>query len=195
MSHDPKRRSRSTEAEQRFQRLYLDHERDLRAYCRRRLPTADVDDALAEVFVVAWRKIDSLPGPAEVRPWLFGVARNVVRNLERQARRRKRLRDKAMGTTDRSRHEAGPEVAVMLRGDSEMVLAALATLKRADQEVLRLSKWEELTPAEIALVLRISPEAAGMRVKRASARMAKALYWAGYRHTGQSSSSSKKGKG
>jgi RNA polymerase sigma-70 factor (ECF subfamily) len=171
----------------------LDHERDLRTYCRRRLPAADVDDALAEVFVVAWRKIDSLPVPAEVRPWLFGVARNVVRNLDRQARRRKRLWGKAMETTDPARYEAGSEVAVVQRSDAEIVLAALATLKRADQEVLRLSKWEELTPAEIALVLRISPEAAGMRVKRASARMAKALYRAGYRHPGGNSSFSNEG--
>ena len=185
--HGPKPRSSETEADQRFRRLYLDHERDVRNYCRRRLPTADVDDAVADVFVVAWRRIDSLPVPAEVRPWLFGVARNVVRNLEREARRRQRLWGKAAATADRSRREAGPEVAVVRLGDAETVLAALGTLKPADQEVLRLSKWEELTPAGIALVLRISPAAAGMRVKRASARMANALDRVGYQHRGGSS--------
>ncbi len=185
--HGPKRRSSQTAAERRFRNLYMDHERDVRNYCRRRLPIADVGDAVADVFVVAWRKIDLLPIPAEVRPWLFGVARNVVRNLERQARRRQRLRGKAAATADRSHHEAGPEVAVVRLGDAAAVLAALATLKPADREILRLSKWEELPPAEIALVLRISPEAAGMRVKRASARMANALDRAGYQHRGGSS--------
>lgn len=77
------RRSSESDADGRFRRLYVDHERDVRNYCRRRLRTGDVDDAVADVFVVAWRKIESLPIPAEVRPWLFGVARNVVRNLER----------------------------------------------------------------------------------------------------------------
>ncbi len=185
--HGPKRRSSETDADRRFRNLYLDHERDVRSYCRRRLPNADVHDAVADVFVVAWRKIDSLPVPAEVRPWLFGVARNVVRNLEREARRRQRLWGKAAATADRSGHEAGPEVAVMRLGDAETVLAALATLKPADREILQLSKWEELTPAGIAFVLRISPEAAGMRVKRASARMASALDRAGYQHRGGSS--------
>ncbi len=187
LSNGPKRHSSEAEADQRFRRLYLDHERDVRNYCRRRLPTTDVDDAVADVFVVAWRKIDALPGPAEVRPWLFGVARNVVRNLERAARRRQRLWGKAAATADRSRPEAGPEEAVVRLGDVETVLAALATLKPADREILRLSNWEELTPAEIALVLRISPAAAGMRVKRASARMANALDRGGYQHRGGSS--------
>jgi RNA polymerase sigma-70 factor (ECF subfamily) len=168
----------------------LDHERDVRNYCRRRLPATDVDDAVADVFVVAWRKIDSLPTPAEVRPWLFGVARNVVRNLERGARRRQRLWGKAAATADQSRLEAEPEVAVVRLHDTEAVLTALATLKPADQEILRLSKWEDLTPAEIALVLRVSPEAVGMRIKRASARMANALDRAGYQHRGGSSGSS-----
>jgi len=190
--HGPKHRSSGTEADQRFRRLYLDRERDVRNYCRRRLPAIDVDDAVADVFVVAWRKIDSLPVPAEVRPWLFGVARNVVRNLERGARRRRRLWGKAAATADRSRHEAGPEAALVRFGDTETVLAALATLKPVDQEVLRLSKWEELTPTEIALVLRISPEAAGMRIKRASARMAHALDRTGYRRPGSSSHHSTK---
>ena len=137
--------------------------------------------------MVAWRKIESLPIPAEVRPWLFGVARNVVRNLERGARRRQRLWGKAAATADRAGHEGGPEVAAVRVGDTETVLAALVTLKPADQEVLRLSTWEELVPAEIALVLSISPEAAGMRVKWASARMAMALDRAGYRQRGGSS--------
>jgi RNA polymerase sigma-70 factor (ECF subfamily) len=186
-THGPMRRSSETEADRRFRRLYVDHRRDVRNYCRRRLLPADVDDAVADVFVVAWRKIDSLPVPAEMRPWIFGVARNVVRNFERGARRRQRLWGKAAATADRSGQEAGPEVAVVRLGDAEMVLAALATLKPADREILRLSKWEELAPAGIAIVLRISPAAASMRVKRASARMANALDRAGYQHRGGSS--------
>jgi len=152
----------------------------------------DVDDAVADVFVVVWRKIDSLPVSVEIRPWIFGVARNVIKNLERGTRRRKRLWGKAVATADRSAHEAGPEAMVGGRGDEETVLAALGTLKPTDQEVLRLSKWEELTPAEIAIALRISPAAAGMRVKRASARMEDALDRVGYRRQGGRPESSKK---
>ena len=63
----------------------------MREYCSRRLGVQEANDAAAEVFLVAWRKIDQVPIGADARMWLYGVARNVVRNASRSARRRERL--------------------------------------------------------------------------------------------------------
>ncbi len=75
----------------RLQRLHASHHDAMWAYCYRRLHRDDVPDAVAEVFLVAWRKIDRAPDDGEALLWLYGVARNVVRNVNRSARRRVRL--------------------------------------------------------------------------------------------------------
>jgi RNA polymerase sigma-70 factor (ECF subfamily) len=51
------------------------------------------------------------------------------------------------------------------------VLAAIAALRESDREVLLLSAWEQLSPAEIAAVLGISPLAARSRLHRARRRV------------------------
>jgi len=43
---------------------------DVVAFCRRRLPSAEVDDAVAEVFAILWRRAADVDDEA-VRPWLF----------------------------------------------------------------------------------------------------------------------------
>jgi RNA polymerase sigma-70 factor (ECF subfamily) len=60
-------------------------------FCLRRLGADDGNDATAEVFLVAWRRMDSMPGRDETLPWLYGVARNVVRNNRRRRQRTARL--------------------------------------------------------------------------------------------------------
>lgn len=150
----------------------------MREYCSRRLGVSEANDAVAEIFLVAWRKIDSLPAPAEQRMWLYGVARNVVRNAARSSRRRLRLIAKA--ETLRSNPGPGPDDQVVRRAEDRIVLQAMATLKPDDREILRLRCWEDLSRTELAAVFGISAAAADMRLNRAQKRMAKALRAAGY---------------
>lgn len=150
----------------------------MREYCSRRLGVNEANDAVAEVFLVAWRKIDKLPPPDEQLMWLYGVARNVVRNATRSSRRRTRLSAKA--ETVSSNPGPGPADQVVQRDEDRLVLQAMATLKPEDQEILRLRTWEELSRTELATVLEITPAAADMRLNRAQKRMAKALRAVGY---------------
>ncbi len=64
---------------------------------------------------------------------------------------------------------------VVRRSEDEEVLDALARLRPADREILRLSIWEELTNTEIAKVLEIEPHAVTMRLSRARDRLADRL--------------------
>ena len=83
-----------------------------------------------------------VPPAPEDRLWLFGIARRVLANAARAERRRRRL-------TERLKHEPGHEHV-----EPAGLAQALAALGRTDRELLLLTGWEGLTPAEIARVLR-----------------------------------------
>lgn len=158
-------------AEIRFRQLYADHGRAILAYALRRV--ADPDDAadvLAETFLVAWRRCADVPGGDAARLWLFGVARNTLANQRRAEHRRTRLTERLradLAAADLL--QAPPE-----HGD-EAALAALARLDPADREILRLTAWEELTPAQAGRVLGLSPVAARSRLHRARRRLRREL--------------------
>lgn len=63
----------SVDPEARFEDLYRSHAPRVMAYVLRRTEPAQADDVVADVFLVAWRRLDRVP--AEPLPWLLGVAR------------------------------------------------------------------------------------------------------------------------
>ncbi|MGI9628157.1 MAG: RNA polymerase sigma factor [Longimicrobiales bacterium] len=157
----------------RFREVYDATFDEVRRFCLRRLPASDVNDAVSEVYLVAWQKADKVPPGEESLPWLYGVARNVVRHTDRSNRRRVRLTTKArrepVGTV------AGPETHVVRRSEDEALIAGIGRLSLSDQEVVRLRAWEDLTAPAIALVLGCSVAAAEKRVARAFQRLEKTL--------------------
>ena len=97
----------------RFQRLFTSHRDAMWAYCYRRLHRDDVSDAVAEVFLVVWRRIDQVPVDDEALLWLYGVARKVVSNANRSTIRRQRLRTKVASL--RQPDAPAPDVQVVRR--------------------------------------------------------------------------------
>jgi len=155
---------RPASPEARFNALFARHYPAVYGYAVRRVGRDEAGDAAAEVFTVAWRRLGRVPAEPEALPWLYGVARRVVANQERAARRRLRLEARAA---------VSPRDAVEAPGtDGVEVEAALLCLGQADREVLRLAAWEELQPAEIAAVLGCSANAAAVRLHRARQRLA-----------------------
>ncbi len=157
----------------RFQRAYADHVDAISRYCLRRLPVDDARDAVAETFSVAWRRIESMPDHEGTLPWLYGVARNVVRNVERSSRRTVRLRSKIASQPHTD--SASAEAIVVRRAEDQAVVDAIDALRPADREVLRLRGYEGLTTGEVAVVLGISAAAAKKRSARAMQRLRRSL--------------------
>jgi len=152
----------------RFTELFEATHRPLLAYAVRRVTDpADAADVVAEAFLVAWRRIDDVPDGADARPWMFGVARRVLANLHRGARRR-------LALAERLRAEVVEAVPAPTGGPSD-VERAMARLGDDDQELLRLVAWEELARDEIALALGISRGAVRVRLHRARRRLAEQL--------------------
>jgi len=152
----------------RLEELFLVHHADLLGYAVRRLDQpADAADALAEVFLVAWRRINEVPAGGEARLWLFGVARHVVANMRRGEWRRQRL-----GTRLRS-HLATvvPPVEALDGAAVADVRAALERLSDDDRELLTLVVWEDFTPAEAAGLLGLTAGTTRVRLHRARTRL------------------------
>ena len=152
--------------------LYESHHDEVLAYCTRRVGRTEADEATADVFAVAWRRLDEIEW-ATVRPWLFGIARGVLANRWRSAQRHKRLLGRVSGLAPVPKEL--PEEQVVRRTEDEEVLSALRRLKVSDREVLMLASWEELTAPEIAHTVGISVSAAEQRLHRAKKRLAKIL--------------------
>jgi len=153
---------------ERFNRLFAETERELLAYALRRVERPeDAADVVAETFLVAWRRLETLPAGDEARLWLYGVARRQLSNQRRGQLRRSRL-------ADRLRAELPVAIAGARAGDDHRVAAvraALARLEEEDREILRLSCWEGLAPAEIATVLGIPGVTVRSRLHRARKRL------------------------
>jgi len=62
--------------EQRFRALPAEAYDDLVRFVRRRVPADDAEDIVARVFMTVWRRFGEVP--ADARPWIFAVARNVM---------------------------------------------------------------------------------------------------------------------
>jgi RNA polymerase sigma-70 factor (ECF subfamily) len=152
----------------RFDDLWRDHAQAVLRYARRRVVPADVDDVVAETFVVAWRRLDEVP--EEALPWLLGVARGVSSNAVRSARRRDALADRVTATGEHDPRRAAPDtVAAALDTDGSTV-AALRSMSEVDRELLTLIAWDGLSHAEAATVVGCSPGALKVRFHRARKR-------------------------
>ncbi len=148
----------------RLEGLFEAHERRVLAYALRRTPTpVDAEDAAAETFTIAWRKIDQVPDDA--LPWLLGVARRVIANQRRGSKRRSWLFEKL------GRQMSGELTSADTVSAGEgPALAALARLRPGDQELLRLVAWDELDQRSIGLLMGISANAVAIRLHRARGR-------------------------
>ena len=149
-----------------FEALFRDTRSPLLAYLTRRAPSEDAADLLAEVYLVAWRKRADLPPGEERRLWLFGVARRLLAEHHRYAWKRADVEAEAGG--------AGP-----LDGPADddcrgaAVRHALGSLSDVDRELVTLTTWERLSPAEAARVVGITAGTARVRLHRARARLAR----------------------
>ena len=155
---------RSSESERRFDVLFAAYSRDIVAYCGWRAASrADAQDAVAEVFLTAWRRLDDVPEGDEARVWLYATARRVIANQRRSNRRRNALQERLAVEAD------APSLA-STDPDGSLVHEVLRRLGPRDREILLLAEWEGLTPAQIAAVLGCLTVTARGRLHRARSR-------------------------
>jgi RNA polymerase sigma-70 factor, ECF subfamily len=132
------------------------------AFALRRVAANDAEDVVAETFLVAWRRLESLP--AEPLPWLLGTARKVIATRQRGNRRVSNLYNRL--------HEHTPRIQPNHDPDDRADLARVFnSLSDKDREVLILIGWDGLTVAQAAEVLGSSPQSLSLRLHRARKRL------------------------
>ena len=157
----------------RFRAIYEAHYGSVVAYARRRAADPDdVQDAVSETFTIAWRRLREMPDTDAALPWLYGVARRVMANQRRGNRRRADLSIR-LGTEHPESVDI--ETTVLAVEEHRTVLAALARLRDADQEILRLAVWEELSHRDIAGIVGCSEQAVAVRLHRARSRLGREI--------------------
>ena len=154
---------------EKFEEIYGDFYQSVYLYCRRRTSLDRVDDAVAETFLTAWRMIHNLPEGDEALPWLYKVAYRRLMHQWRGATRRRRL-DKRLSSIGMEATPLPDDYAIS-RHDSALMLHAVSRLRRRDQEILRLSLWEELDHSQVAVVLGITNDAVRQRLSRSLKRL------------------------
>ena len=155
-------------AKQRFEALYRANREPLLAYFLRRVENPhDAADLLAQVFLIAWQRRDSLPPYEQQRLWLYGTARNLLLN-----HRRRRNRDQSLAVhLGNALVMRGGFVTGDVSGLAQDVRAVLGRLSDQDRELLMLSGWDGLSPAEIAAVLERPAATVRVALHRARARL------------------------
>ncbi|MDQ0904629.1 RNA polymerase sigma-70 factor (ECF subfamily) [Streptomyces canus] len=151
---------------QTFSVLYANHYGSVLRYAYRRVGADDAPDVAAEVFAVAWRRMDDIP-PKEL-PWLYGVARKIVANHLRSSQRADRLVTRHAGEASRTPmvRDVGEQVA-----EANAVQRAWSRLSADDRELLALIGWERLGVGEAARVLGCSAAVCSVRLHRARRRL------------------------
>jgi RNA polymerase sigma-70 factor (ECF subfamily) len=138
-------------------------------------PGGAVDDVAAEVFTVAWRRLDVVPGEQpQTERWLLAVARRALSN-QRRAMAREARRIECAGADRRpveqaelSGHGHGHAHAAAERLS---LLQAWRSLPPEDAEILQLVGWVGLGLDQLADRLGCRRGAAAMRLSRARRRL------------------------
>ncbi|KQU68685.1 hypothetical protein ASD62_01390 [Phycicoccus sp. Root563] len=155
----------ATDREAELSGLFRQHAARVHAYARRHVEQSQCDDVVSETFLVAWRRPDQVP--QEPLPWLLVVARNVIANQRRTARRADQVWFAAVrdGWTS-----AAPSADEAVHERDSMV-RALEQCTRAEREALLLTAWDGLSPAQAAEVADCSVRAFTVRLHRARSRL------------------------
>lgn len=167
----------SGEMPEKFAAIFDRHHAAIRSFLGRRLPGSISDELASEVFVVAFRRRARYHSEmSDARPWLLGIAANLLRHHRRDERRALKAfaqagRDPLAPGDEQARDEGAsidPEVA-----------EALASLKAIDREVLFLFAYADLTYEQISIALEIPIGTVRSRLSRARSRLRDRLQAAG----------------
>jgi len=153
-----------TTAKTKFNEIAEEVYEPLQRYLLRRASRPDAEDALSEVLLTVWRRLDDAPSDRPL-PWCYGIARRTLANQRRGQRRSLRLVERLQSEPTEHQRDPGEALA------DPKLEKALQKLNDQDREILRLWAWEQLEPREIAVALDITTNAAALRLSRAKKKL------------------------
>ena len=166
-----------------FSQLFERYVRDISRYITRRSNLDIAEDLVADTFVAAFQSRGSFNGAvSNARPWLYGIAVNVLRHYNRDEGRRARfLRERRhrlafdRGGSDWDSPSDNPNDCVDLYRFRPNIEAALLQIDADALEPLLLLAYAELTYEEIAYTLGIPLGTVRSRISRSRKKLRKLL--------------------
>jgi RNA polymerase sigma-70 factor (ECF subfamily) len=158
-----------------FAVLFDRHAPLLHRYVTRRLGPGEAEDVVADTFLAAFqRRGDYDRGRPDARPWLYGIASNVIgkRRRTEMSLYRAYLRSGVHPAEIPGRQV---EDGVNTLAVNRPLARALMGLTRADRDVLLLVAWAELSYQEVADALAIPLGTVASRLNRARLQIRRAL--------------------
>jgi RNA polymerase sigma-70 factor (ECF subfamily) len=146
-------------------------------YLRRRLERSLADELAAETFLLAFDGRGRYDvSRSDARPWLFGIASNLLARHRRGEERRLRAFARAgAGLEQEERALDDVDRRLDAAAAAPALAAALESLGAGDREVLLLYAWAELSYEEISVALRVPVGTVRSRLHRARERVRSAL--------------------
>jgi RNA polymerase sigma factor (sigma-70 family) len=167
---------RSRQEPEAFGLLYDRHAAALHRYVARRLGDVEADDVVAECFLAAFGRRDRYDlDRADARPWLYGIAANVIGKHRRAEIRLLRALARTGADPAAECHADRVESQVAAAVLHRKLAAVLAGLPAGDREVLLLIAWADLSYAEVAQALAIPVGTVRSRLSRARRKLRAAL--------------------
>jgi len=157
----------------RFATVFDRHVDAVHGFLARRSGRQSADDLLGEVFCVAFERRATFDVTRDdARPWLYGIAFNLLRHTWRSAERRDHALARAMNEAATAT-DAGtsPEERAVTGERLDRLVTALLELPEVDRETLLLHAWEHLRYDDVAAVLDVPVGTVRSRISRARARL------------------------
>jgi len=134
-----------------------------------------VEDVVQETLAraIAALQQNRLERPEKLGAFVAGIARHVIADVARERSRMRSLRPDVIDADPEQRHDA--LAALISEAERHRVHQGLAGLSEPDRNVLRLSFFEGLSPAEIAERMREPASRIRKRKSRALERLRRAL--------------------
>ena len=156
-----------------FGELFDRHATTMFRYFVRRVGPEDADSLLGDLFRIAFEKREAFDTErAEARPWLYGIASNLLaRHRQREARRldaTARLMNTSIPSSDQFSEVDGRLDASRQWAD---VATAISTLPQGERDTLLLYAWEGMPYDQIAAALDVPVGTVRSRLNRARGRL------------------------
>ncbi len=135
--------------------------------CLRRLgvSSADLDDAVQEVFLVLAKRLPTLPAEAE-KSFIFRTCSNLALHARRRRVRKPELIDE-QAVTQRVDEGNDPEQAAAHAAALTQLDAVLAAMPCELREIMIMSDLEEMKISEIGMALELPQGTVASRIRRA----------------------------
>ncbi len=159
-----------------FTTLFRRHAPHIQRYVTRRLGPDVADDIVAETFLLAFRQRDRYDrSRADARPWLYGIATNLIGRHRRAELRLYRALARTGADPVMEPFTDRVDDRVSARTACRGLAATLASLPAASRDTLLLVAWGDLSYDEVAMALGVPVGTVRSRLSRARSKLRRAL--------------------